>query len=182
MPLSSNNFANSSIFPTELPNIEGLKQQVLAPVYAKARLALAIFWFSLPLLIGIIALKQSIVPLPEPAAPVIQYILFAIAILAALVITYIFFADKHKKYALRDLDLHYSSGLIFRKTVSQPILRIQHVELKRGPIDRKVGLAKLQVFSAGGALHTFEIPGLPVADAESVRQFILSHKDANTNG
>ena len=117
--------------------------------------------------------------MPAPAIPIIQYILMGVAILASVSLIYVFFADKKKSYALRELDLHYTSGLIFRKTVSQPILRVQHVELKRGPVDRKTGLAKLQVFSAGGALHTFEIPGLPVADAEAIRQFIISHKDAN---
>ena len=90
-----------------------------------------------------------------------------------------FFADPLIKYALREQDLSLQSGLVFRSLSCQPILRVQHVELKRGPIDRKVGLAKLQVFSAGGALHTFEIPGLPIEDAESIRQFIISHKDAN---
>jgi membrane protein YdbS with pleckstrin-like domain len=96
--------------------------------------------------------------------------------------TYTILSDKRKFYSLREQDLSYRSGLIFRKTVSQPMLRIQHVELKRGPIDRKVGLAKLQVFSAGGALHTFEIPGLPLETAENIRQFILDHKDVNHHG
>lgn len=92
------------------------------------------------------------------------------------------FADPKKGYNVREQDISYKSGLIFNKVVSQPILRIQHVELKRGPVDRKLGLAKLHVFSAGGAMHTFEIPGLSLNDAEHLRQFILSHKDLGVHG
>ena len=66
--------------------------------------------------------------------------------------------------------------------MSQPITRIQHIELKRGPIERKVGLARLQVFSAGGEMHTFEIPGLPLETAQQLRQFILQHKDMVKHG
>jgi len=31
-------------------------------------------------------------------------------------------------------------------------------------------------------LHSFEIPGLPLAGAEQVRQFNLNHKDASQHG
>lgn len=179
MDLPLDNFSNQALSTEQLPTISQLNQQSLAPIYPKVRITLTVFIFSVILIIGAVALNQTIIPLPEPAAPIIKIILWIIAILALITLTYVYFADQKKRYALRELDLHFTSGLIFRKTVSQPILRIQHVELKRGPIDRKVGLAKLQVFSAGGALHTFEIPGLPVEDAESIRQFIISHKDAN---
>ncbi|GHE87840.1 PH domain-containing protein [Thalassotalea profundi] len=179
MDLPHDNFSNQALSAEQLPKINQLNQQPLAPIYPKVRLALTASIFSILLIIGVLILNQPIIPLPDNATPIIHNILLMIAILAVVILIYIYFADQKKSYALRELDLHFTSGLVFRKTVSQPILRIQHVELKRGPIDRKVGLAKLQVFSAGGALHTFEIPGLPVEDAESIRQFIISHKDAN---
>jgi hypothetical protein len=94
---------------------------------------------------------------------------------------YHFIADPLKQYALREHDLNFQSGWIFRSLVSQPILRIQHIEIKRGPIERKAGLATLQVFSAGGVSHTFNIPGLEYEDAVSLRQFILDHKDLATD-
>lgn len=182
MDLPHDHVSNLSLNVDELPKTSHLQLQSLAPIYPKVRLGLSGFFFGVLLIIGGVALKQTIKPLPTTAVPIIEYILLVIATVAVIELIYIYFADQQKKYALRELDLHFTSGLIFRKTVSQPILRIQHVELKRGPIDRKVGLAKLQVFSAGGAMHTFEIPGLPIEEAESIRQFILSHKDANNNG
>ncbi|MDU0354869.1 PH domain-containing protein [Paraglaciecola aquimarina] len=109
-------------------------------------------------------------------------IMLAVVILAGPLCWVTFQADKQKYYALRELDVHFSSGLFFKKMVSQPISRIQHIELKRGPIERKAGLASLQVFSAGGAMHTFEIPGLPFANAQQLRQIILKHKSVLTHG
>ena len=61
-------------------------------------------------------------------------------------------------------------------------MRIQHIEIERGPLERSAGLATLQVFSAGGAHHTFEIPGLTYEKAIELRQFILNHKDVSQNG
>ncbi len=135
------------------------------------------------LIIGIGIIKyQSFIDISTTTKGLMVNIVWAITIFSLLFSFYKALADVRKFYALREQDISFTSGVLFKKTVSQPILRIQHVELKRGPIDRKVGLAKLQVFSAGGAMHTFEIPGLKLDDAESIRQFILSHKDANHHG
>ncbi|XQW84035.1 PH domain-containing protein [Thalassotalea piscium] len=182
MDLPNDNVSNLPLNVTELPQISHLNLQSLAPIYLKVRLALSGLFFALVLIIGVVALYQTVMPLSQTQSPIVKNILWLILVLAVFNLIYIYFADQQKKYALRELDLHFSSGLIFRKTVSQPILRIQHVELKRGPVERKVGLAKLQVFSAGGAMHTFEIPGLTLKEAEAIRQFIISHKDANING
>ena len=90
-------------------------------------------------------------------------------------------ADKNKGYAIREHDFSYRSGVIFQSVVSQPILRIQHVELKHGPIDRHFGLASLEIFSAGGAMHTFAIPGLPEEKAREIRSYVLTHSDIAAN-
>lgn len=109
------------------------------------------------------------------------WLYFGVSVLALWSITYHIFADPIIQYAVREQDIHFQDGLFFRKLVSQPILRVQHIELKRGPIERKAGLATLQVFSAGGGSHTFEIPGLDYEKAISLRKFIINHKDLSIN-
>lgn len=116
-------------------------------------------------------------PLPEDLQPIVIWAYAVIIVITLWNLIYHYLADPLKQYALREHDLNYQSGLIFRALVSQPILRIQHIEIKRGPIERKAGLATLQVFSAGGVSHTFNIPGLEHNKAISLRQFILDHKD-----
>ncbi|QDP03078.1 PH domain-containing protein [Thalassotalea sp. PS06] len=111
-----------------------------------------------------------------------MFVFSILSVMFLLSFVYQWFAEPMKAYALREQDLSYKSGLFFRKVITQPIARIQHVELKRGPLDRRFELAKLQVFSAGGAMHTFEIPGLELKNAQSIRQFILSHKGGSNDG
>jgi len=175
-------FTNDSVLNTELPQLAQLKFEDLSPAYAQANRYIDLFSTLLLISLLFIIQLQSFYPLSQEVTNVFRFIIWGVAFIGAMSLTYTILADKRKFYALREQDLSYKSGLVFRKTVSQPMLRIQHVELKRGPIDRKVGLAKLQVFSAGGAMHTFEIPGLPLETAETIRQFILDHKDVNHHG
>lgn len=175
-------FSNTAITSDELPQLANLNFESLSPVYAKANRYINLFSILFVIAVLFIAQQQSFYLIPSSTVNIISIIIWLIASLGCINAIYIILADKNKFYALREQDLSYKSGVIFRKTVSQPMLRIQHVELKRGPIERKVGLAKLQVFSAGGAMHTFEIPGLPLETAESIRQFILDHKDVTHHG
>jgi len=175
-------FTNDGISNSELPLLSNLKFEALSPAFAQANRYIDLFSTLFLISLFYIIQLQSIYPLSQEVINVFRYIIWGVAFVGTLSLIYTILADKRKFYALREQDLSYKSGLIFRKTVSQPMLRIQHVELKRGPIDRKVGLAKLQVFSAGGALHTFELPGLPLEKAETIRQFILDHKDVNHHG
>ncbi|MGS2721616.1 PH domain-containing protein [Paraglaciecola aestuariivivens] len=163
-------------------SLTNLAPQPLAKNYALINLLVGIIGIVVLVLVALGIYWQPVFPLSTGQKNTLTWIIGSVILISSLITLYQFAADKRKFYALRDSDLHYMSGLFFRKVVSQPITRIQHVELKRGPIDRKKGLAKLQVFSAGGASHTFEIPGLPVAKAESIRQFILQHKDMLKHG
>jgi len=182
MATQQQTFSNQTLLSTELPSIEKLAQQPIEAVYSSTNriinLSITLFFVMIVLVIK----YQSFIEISAGTEGVVVKIVWAVAALSLLFTFYKALADVRKFYGLREQDISFTSGVIFKKTVSQPILRIQHVELKRGPIDRKIGLASLQVFSAGGAMHTFEIPGLKLDDAESIRQFILSHKDANHHG
>ncbi|MBL4942672.1 MAG: PH domain-containing protein [Colwellia sp.] len=176
-PEQANKFSNQAINTAQLPHLISLKLQPISPSYARANRYINLISTMVLMLIGLAIAYQPFIELSSKIQSIIFYVIWAVGALGLLSTVYGALADVRKFYALREQDISYCSGLIFRKTVSQPILRIQHVEVKRGPIDRKIGLANLQVFSAGGAMHTFEIPGLLLTEAESIRQFILSHKD-----
>jgi hypothetical protein len=166
----------------QLPQILELELQPLDHQYAAANRLIGLTITVFLALIGCILYFQPFLNLDKGIHRAIPYITICIVTFSMLLTWYKYASDKHKFYTLRELDIHYISGLIFRKIVSQPITRIQHVEIKRGPIERKLGLASLQVFSAGGDMHTFEIPGLPTHSAKKIRQFILQHKDMLKHG
>ncbi|KGJ88053.1 PH domain-containing protein [Thalassotalea sp. ND16A] len=175
-------FTNQTIISDELPQLENLEFATLSQRYAPTHRLVTLLTTVILMLVLTAIIYQPFAPLPSEAVTVFEFILWLVGGIGLIATLYNSFADPKKRYALREQDISYQSGLIFRKTVSQPILRVQHVELKRGPVERKVGLASLQVFSAGGSLHTFEIPGLNIDDAEHIRQFILAHKDINQHG
>ncbi len=164
------------------PQIEALEPLCLSEQYAPLNRMIGLASTGILAIIASIIYFQPFIPLTNQALTVFL-VITGLVLGLSLIITFIqYAADKRKFYALREMDIHYMSGLFFRKVVSQPITRIQHVELKRGPIDRKKGLAKLQVFSAGGEAYTFEIPGLPLQTAQKIRQLILQHKDMLKDG
>lgn len=149
----------------------------LAPAYQKTNLLIRVATTLVIFALLLVICYQPFITIDDSNQ---QFILMAAAIcglLGVLVTIYGYFADKNKCYNVRELDISFKSGLIFSKIVTQPFLRLQHIELKRGPIERKVGLATIQVFSAGGVQHTFSLPGLTLEQAANLRQFILEHKD-----
>ncbi len=81
---------------------------------------------------------------------------------------------KSFRYAVRKHDIVLNKGVFWRTEIVQPLIRMQHVELHRGPLDKSLGLAKLKLYSAGSARETFTIPGLPLRLAARIRRFILS--------
>jgi hypothetical protein len=176
------NFENPSMTSTQLPDplvvkFEGLNKRYRVSVILSIALMGLIF-------IALLSVTrfQTFVAVPNLVFTLYGEILAAVCLLTLLICSYQFIAIPYKQYCLREHDLHYSSGLLFRKTISQPIIRIQHIELKTGPIERIFSLATLQVYSAGGATFTFEIPGLSQATANRIKHFVLTHKDTMLDG
>lgn len=180
--MQETSFINQPVDTNALPEMSALSHQSLAANYAPVNRLVNLSVTVFLCFIGMAIMYQPWIGLPNGTNNILPYVIWAVGILGLINTIFCHYSDQLKSYALRDLDLHYASGVFFRKTVSQPITRIQHIELKRGPIERKVGLATLQVFSAGGEMHTFQIPGLKVETAEQLRQFILQHKELVKHG
>lgn len=79
-----------------------------------------------------------------------------------------------KGYVLREKDVIYRTGLIWRKVVIIPFARIQHGELTEGILDRIFGLKKLRIYTAGGSSSDLSIPALPKERAEQLRRYLMN--------
>lgn len=66
--------------------------------------------------------------------------------------------------------LELSHGVLFRQVRALPYFRIQHIDVEHGPLDRGLGLARLEVHTAS---VTATLPGLPAEDAPRVRAALL---------
>jgi uncharacterized protein len=81
-------------------------------------------------------------------------------------------AFKVKGYAVRERDVLYKTGLIFRTIHISPFNRIQHCTVTAGPLDRKYGLATLVLYTAGANASDLHIPGLKETHAHTLKEWI----------
>jgi membrane protein YdbS with pleckstrin-like domain len=73
---------------------------------------------------------------------------------------------RHFRYSVREHDLLVQAGVLFRRWSAIPHSRIQHVDTRQGPLERFLGLARLQLFTAAGVSADGSIPGLDADEAE----------------
>lgn len=84
-------------------------------------------------------------------------------------------------YAERDDDLLIRKGLMFRSLVVVPYGRMQFVDVKAGPLDRWVGIARVQLHTASPSSDA-SIPGLVPAEADRVRDRLAARGEARLAG
>lgn len=75
------------------------------------------------------------------------------------------------RYEIREDEVDLLHGIVTRTRQVVPMSRIQHVDTRRGPLQRRYGLATVQFFTAAGAM---EIPQLSIERAEQVRDQIAA--------
>jgi len=76
-------------------------------------------------------------------------------------------------YAVREKDITFKSGWLWRSVTTVPFNRVQHCDLKQGMLDRRFGLSKLTIYTAGGQSTDLMIPGLLPETAEKLKTYIL---------
>ncbi|MFI2490080.1 PH domain-containing protein [Promicromonospora kroppenstedtii] len=84
-------------------------------------------------------------------------------------------------YAERDDDLLIRKGVMFRSMVVVPYGRMQYVDVEAGPLDRRLGLAKVQLHTASVGTDA-QIPGLPPDEAARLRDRLASRGEARLAG
>jgi membrane protein YdbS with pleckstrin-like domain len=84
-------------------------------------------------------------------------------------------------YRLRQDDLLFRKGLMFQRFVAVPYGRMQLVDINRGPLDRAVGLSELKFVTAAAATNVV-VPGLPEAEAEELRDRLVSLAESRRAG
>ena len=80
-------------------------------------------------------------------------------------------------YEVGEDALELQHGVVTRTASSIPYFRVQHVDTEQGPIDRRLGLARLKLHTASAATDA-SLPGLTTADADALRRTILDRAGA----
>ena len=84
-------------------------------------------------------------------------------------------------YAERADDLLVTSGVLNRQLVVVPYGRMQFVDVTAGPLDRRFGLATVQLHTAAAATDA-QIPGLVPAEAARLRDRLAARGEAGAAG
>jgi uncharacterized protein len=84
-------------------------------------------------------------------------------------------------YAERAEDLLVTHGVMFRKLVVVPYGRMQFVDVTAGPLERRFGIATVQLHTATEATDA-SIPGLPPNEAARLRDRLAALGEARSAG
>ena len=162
------NFTNQKIETDDFPRYQEVVLTPLEPSYWKVVL-INTFIFLIVLGIGVFSFLYF-----QPEIPVDIFIISGIyAAFCLIIIVLKYFSFKSQKYAFRDHDVIYQSGYISISTTVIPYNRVQHVALHEGLASRFFGLAKIEIFTAGGSSSDIEIPGIEKEQAENIKQLLM---------
>ena len=166
-----NVFQNVQIELETLPTINALEFLKPAPAYLKVKLISTALFF-LFLLIPVIFLIFF-----GPGEEHLWVQITAPSLWLVISIVGMWLSWKGYKvqgYALREKDINYKKGVIIKTTTSIPFNRVQHCEIKQGPVARQFGLSTLEVFTAGGQSSDLTIPGITPELAQQLKEFIIN--------
>jgi len=76
-------------------------------------------------------------------------------------------------WILRDEDLLVSHGVLLRELTAIPLHRIQHVDVRQGPLEQWMGLSRVLVYTASGMGADAAIPGLSSEVASGLRDRLV---------
>lgn len=98
---------------------------------------------------------------------------FAFFILLLIIVLFSAISFKKKGFAFREHDVLYRQGILATNTIIIPYNRIQHVALHEGLVAAFFGLAKIEIFTAGGSSSDIQIPGIEKEQAENIKQLLM---------
>ena len=145
--------------------------QPVEPSYRNAlRARAACFWvplFVAALVVNAIAMAET------PFAGALPVVIGLIGLSGILVAPDRIY--KRLGYAIDGRLLRTVRGWLFHTDTVVPFVRVQHIDVTRGPVDKLFGTATLVVHTAGTHNSIVTLPGLSPGRAEEIRDIIREH-------
>lgn len=146
------------------PTAEALAGQVRR-LHSRVRMVWTLRGLVVALIAGVAAgiagfvLRRAIWP-----GPVVFMLLSAVAVGVAVA------RYRRWRYHVREDSLLLDRGVLTQVRTVVPYVRIQHVDSRRGPVERALGLASVVVYTAGSRGADVTIPGLTPERAEDLQR------------
>jgi membrane protein YdbS with pleckstrin-like domain len=169
-------FQNQTLDINNLPKFEDVEGHPIDKSYLSVQRLLIGFWFVL--LFGGLFLLNYFVQLPDLAFYLILGFLIVIFAFSFIEIEKGF---PRRKFGIRENDIIFQHGYFVFKQTILPYKRIQHVEIKQGPLFKVFKIFTLKVFTAGSSSGDLSIAGLNKDDASKLKAQILKAADLDDN-
>ena len=108
---------------------------------------------------------DSVLPV---APPVVAASVFLVAALFGVVHTVLRY--RAWRFEAREDTLYIERGVLVKVRTVVPYVRVQHVDARRGPLQRLLGLGSVVVYTAGSRGADVSIPGLDDARTDDVQE------------
>ena len=168
-------FTNVQLDLQSLPSADQLEMTPLEPAFKTVR------YISGAIVAGITSLIAWAIVCFEPRTWPLGF--YAAGLVSALGIWYVIYCGisfHHMGYALREKDISFKSGYLWRSITTIPFNRVQHCDFKQGLLDRRFGLSRLTIYTAGGQNTDLVVPGLLPDTAERLKAYILQSTEQAT--
>jgi membrane protein YdbS with pleckstrin-like domain len=154
---------NGSADPARLEPVEPGYRHVL-------RIQLLLAW--LPLIVGALVLDRVLLAETSFYGALSTAVPLIALIVAAAAPQRIY---QRLRYGLTAKLLRVVRGWLFHTDTIVPFVRVQHLDVKRGPLDKMFGTATLVVHTAGTHNSIVTVPGLSPDRAAEIRDVIREH-------
>ena len=161
-------FLNDQVDIQSLPQLDN----ILYVPLQKSYMTLMVITVTIVSVVLILATWIGLMFSELPAWVSIAGILFWI-LLGLVRLLFIIKGFPHKAYAIRQRDIVYKTGWLYKRQTTIPFKRIQHVDVRQGLLERAFDLGKLNIYTAGGQGSDLSIPGLQFEEAQRIKAFIL---------
>ena len=168
-------FVNPEVALDSLPSALDLDWLALDPAFVRCQQAKALLrWVGVAVVAGVATGLGLAFDTPALTWEPITAGWGIVALAASRAVLWPLLDVPRRGYVVRDRDLVYQAGVLWRSVKAVPYNRVQHAETASGPVDRRYGLARLTVFTAGGSGGDLRIDGLSGDVAERLRAHIAN--------
>ena len=84
---------------------------------------------------------------------------------------------RYFRYRIDAQGVDIRTGVVWRRVISVPRSRVQHIDVAQGPLERRYSLATLSIYTAGTEFAKVDVPGLAYARAVKIRDHLLPGRE-----
>lgn len=112
--------------------------------------------------------------------PVVVTVLVVVVGLGAVGLAWYLPAVAHRRwrYEVTPDHLELRHGVVVLRQSSIPHFRVQHIDIRQGPIERLLGISTLAISTASPATDA-QLPGVEPSHAEAIRRAVLERVEAD---